>query len=556
MLRHRRVLAALGGIAGVGALLAVAPPAERGFAMVAADHELASQAGAEILGRGGNAVDAAVAAALSAGVVQPAGSGLGGGGFAVGVLGGERFAFDFREVAPAAATRDMYVVDGQVVRDKSRTGGLAVAVPGEPRGLGELVSERGRLSHRTVAAPAIRQATRGFTVGPHLAKALDRTSFEGVRGAFEVAGRLSRTGERVRRPDLARALREWASTRGRGLNTGAPGRAIVRASEATGGALTLADLEAYTPRERAPLVGQYRGYTIVTMPPPSSGGVALLQMLAVLEGWDLPELGHNSSDYVHLLTEVMKHAYADRARHLGDPDYVEVPVDELLSDDRISEIGRKIWPTRTFDTEYYGERLAPPRDAGTQHISVTDREGHAVALTTTINTSFGSGVVVPQYGMILNNEMDDFAAAPGVPNAFGLVGGEANAIEAGKRPLSSMTPTIVLDAEGRVVLTVGASGGSTIISSTLQVLLAVLDFGLDPQEAVAAPRLHHQWLPEKLWLEPGFSLDVQRALSARGHELVVRPGFSSVQAVARQDDAYVGGADPRKGGWPARSPSP
>ncbi len=540
-----------GGV-GVFVLLSVAPPPRTGSALVSADHRLASQAGAEVLAQGGNAVDAAVAAALSAGVVQPAGSGLGGGGFAVGVKGEEvQFAKDFREVAPGAAKRDMFVRDGNVDRQASRAGGLAVAVPGEPVGLAELVEEHGELSLSAVAAPAIRQASRGFEVGPHLAKSLSRTAYPSVRRIFAVGDGVAATGDVVRRPALAKTLRAWSRSEGRNLHTGGRAQAIARAAVAAGGVLTAADIRGYRTRDRDPLQGSYRGYTIWTMPPPSSGGVALLQLLSVLEGWDLEALGHNSSDYVHLLAEAMKHVFADRARHLGDPDHVSVPVKRLLSEDRISEIRRKIWPSRTFGPDYYGERLAPPKDAGTQHISVLDREGLGVALTTTINTSFGSGVVVPELGILLNNEMDDFAAAPGVPNAFGLVGGEANAVAPGKRPLSSMTPTVVLDEEGDVVLVVGASGGSTIISATLQVVIAVLDFGLDPQEAVAAPRMHHQWLPDVLWLEPGYQADVVRALEARGHETTVREGFSAVQAVHRSGGQLLGGADPRKGGWPA-----
>jgi len=541
------------GVLAIGTALAVAPPPAAGHAVVAADHPLASEAGAAVLAMGGNAVDAAVAAALSAGVVQPAGSGLGGGGFAVGRLaGGDPFVLDFREVAPAGATADMYVgPDGVADPDASRIGGRAVAVPGEPLGLAELVSRFGRLSHRQVAAPAITQAMRGFSVGPHLAGALERTRYAAVQQLFQAGGGLARTGDEVRRPGLANTLRDWARTRGRSVYAGSDARAIVAAVAPDGGVLTYEDLRSYATMDRTPLVGTYRGYTVITMPPPSSGGVALLQMLSVLEGWELSEIGHNSSEYVHLLAEAMQHAYADRAHHLGDPDFVDVPVEALLSPSRTVEIQQAIWPGRTFGVEHYGQRIAPPRDAGTQHISATDLAGGAVALTTTINTSFGSGVVVPGLGLLLNNEMDDFAAAPGVPNAFGLVGGAANAIAPGKRPLSSMTPTIVLDESGETVLVLGASGGGFIISATLQVLLGILDYGLDPQEAVAAPRFHHQWLPAELWLEKGYPDDVARALVARGHSINRRGESSSVQVAARIDGAWAGGADPRKGGWPA-----
>ncbi|MBX2803865.1 MAG: gamma-glutamyltransferase [Myxococcales bacterium] len=548
-----RGLSGVMGIVALVFLVSAAPYPQTGVGVVAADHQLASQAGAELLRRGGNAVDAAVAAALSAGVVQPAGSGLGGGGFAVGSSpGGKRFVLDFREVAPSAATENMFrTADGAADPEASRSGGLAVAVPGEPVGLAELVREHGRSSLRAVAAPAIRQASRGFEVGPHLAKALSRTKYPSIRSLLSGGSGPATVGQKIRRPALAKALRTWAGSGGRGLNSGSSARAIVRAARGSGGVLTTGDIEGYTPRRRDPLVGRYRAYTVVTMPPPSSGGVALLQLLSVLEEWDLPELGHNSSEMVHLLAEAMKHAYADRAHHLGDPDHVTVPVERLLSPERTEEIRRAIYPSRTFGTEHYGDPVAPPRDAGTQHISVMDDEGGAVALTTTINTAFGSGVVVPELGYVLNNEMDDFAAAPGQPNAYGLVGTEANAVAAGKRPLSSMTPTLVLDGDGRVVLAVGASGGGTIISATAQVLVGILDFGMNPQEAVSAPRMHHQWLPDTLWLEPGFSADVVRSLRARGHEVTVRDGFSAVQAVVVREDGLAGGSDPRKGGWPA-----
>ena len=388
---------------------------------------------------------------------------------------------------------------------------------------------------------------------PHLAHALEKSSYQAVRQLFTVGGRLAGDGDRVRRPDLAKTLARWAKTGGEDLATGDGARSLVETVRSAEGLLSGDDLAAYRPVEREPLVGRYGEYTLVTMGPPSSGGVVLLQALSVLEGYELEPLGLNSSAYIHLLTEAMKHGYADRAHHLGDPDHVEVPLERLLSDERRESIRRAIWPGRTFPPEHYGAAIAVPEDAGTQHIAVVDEEGLAVSLTTTINTSFGSGVVDARTGIVLNNEMDDFAAAPGVPNAYGLVGDEANAIAPGKRPLSSMSPTIVLDGEGRVVMSIGASGGSTIISSVLQVFLDVVEFGMDPQEAVAAPRFHHQWQPDVLFVEPGIQADVLTALQARGHTVQVRPGFSSVQLVVRTEEGPLqGGADPRKGGWPAR----
>ena len=541
---------------GLGALilLGVAPPplSTSTGGMVASDHVLASQAGADILEMGGNAVDAAVAAALASGVVQPAGSGLGGGGFAVTRLEGSTQVLDFREVAPAAAHADMYLDEqGEVVPKASQIGGLAVGVPGEPRGLAQLIEEQGSLPLQKVAAPAIRLAQRGFPAGEHLVHALERKPHM----AALLFASTSAVGieQKVRRPQLASSIAAWARSSGEALSTGGLAKSQIEAVQAAGGVLTEADLAAYAPKEREPLVGQYRGYTVVTMPPPSSGGAVLLQALAELEGHELEAMGHGSSEHIHLLAEVFQHAYADRAAFMGDPDFVEVPLDRMLDPQRIAEIQTQIWPTKTWDRAYYGTDAGIPEDAGTLHISVIDSQGGAAALTTTINTSFGSQVVDPKTGILFNNEMDDFVAKPGVPNAFGLVGKESNAVAPGKRPLSSMTPTLLLDEEGQIVMAVGASGGPFIISSTLQVLSNVVDFGMDPEEAVSAPRMHHQWVPELLFLDEGVPMDVQRGLQARGHELKVMPFFSSVQLVSAEASGLSAASDPRKGGYPARS---
>ncbi len=533
--------------------LGLAPPPVRGAGVVAADHRLASEAGAEILARGGNSVDAAVATALASGVVQPSGSGLGGGGFAV--VRNEKyprgFVLDFREVAPAAATQDMFLdAEGGVQKGASTKSGRAVAVPSEGVGLWALLEKFGNLPASEVVAPAVRLASGGFEVGPHLSRSLTSSKDIEVTSWFFASGATIKEGQQFRNPALAKTLTQWAKTRGTYLNRGEGAKAVLRRVEAAGGILTAEDLADVRPVEREPVVVEYRGYTLITMPPPSSGGVALAQMLRVLEGYDLAALGHNSSDYLHLLIESMKHAYADRAHHLGDPDFVEVPVKPLLSDERRDAIRHAIWPGRTFDTAAYGKLVGPPKDAGTLHISVLDSGGTAVALTTTINTSFGSGLMVPELGFPLNNQMDDFSAAPGVPNAYGLVGDAANAIAPKKRPLSSMSPTVVLGPDGRVVMVIGASGGSQIISSVLQVTLNVIDFGMDPEEAVSAPRIHHQWLPDEVWVEPGIPLDVQRNLEARGHKLRLEETFSSVQLVV-QSQEMEGAADPRKGGTAA-----
>ena len=531
---------------------AAPPPAVGRSGMVAADHPLCSEAAASVLAKGGNAVDGAVAAALACGVVQPSSSGLGGGGFAVVVPPtGAPAVLDFRETAPAAATRDMYTVEG-VSEDASTRGGLAVGVPGEPAGLAELHRRWGALPLRTVAAPAARLAREGFPAGPHLVHALHDKGELGValsRALYDAPP--PDQGDRVANPALGRAIDAWSRSGGAALTEGPLARRVVRAAQDQGGVLTIADLAAYTPKEREPVVGTYRGWTVVTMPPPSSGGVVLLQILSVLEATDLAAEGHNSAASVHRLAEAMQHAFADRARTMGDPDRVDVPVEALLSDARIAEVRQRFVPSRTFGPDWYGMPIDVGRDGGTQHISVLDRDGMAVALTTTVNTSFGSKVVVPGVGLVLNNEMDDFVARPGEPNAFGLVGSEANAVAPGARPLSSMSPTVLISPDGTERIVVGASGGPFIISSTLQVILNLIDFEMDPATAVSVPRMHHQWQPQLLFLDHGYTVDTVALLEARGHTIKAMPFFSSVQVIHAQGGRATGASDPRKGGWPA-----
>ncbi len=549
-----RTLCSLLCLAGAVSALAAAPPPELGRkGLVASDHRWASEAGRDILADGGNAVDAAVATALASGVVQPAGSGLGGGGFAVVVLpDGTRTVLDFREVAPQKAHRDMFVQADN--KTASRIGGLANAVPGEARGLEALHKRHGKLKWADVVQPAIDDARDGFEVEHHLAHALAGLGEDGlpfIGGLFDTRT-VPRQGDKIRRTRLASTLSRLAEQGADALYTGKGAKTIAKASKAEGGILTAEDLAAYQPKDREPIVGEYRGWSIITMPPPSSGGVVLVQMLGVLEGYDLAELGHNSSDYVHLVNEASKHAFADRARVMGDPDRVKVPVDELTSRARIEAVQRAIVPGRTFEASYYGMPVDPGTDAGTLHLSTLDADGMAVALTTPINTSFGSKVAVSDFGFVLNNEMDDFVARPGVPNAFGLVGSEANAVAPGARPLSSMTPTVLISPDGTQRIVVGASGGPFIITSTLQTIVNIIDFGMNPSDAVSAPRFHHQWQPEKLFLDDGFTLDTIRALESRGHTIQQMPFFSSVQVIHQKGpDEMLGASDPRKGGWPA-----
>jgi gamma-glutamyltranspeptidase/glutathione hydrolase len=520
--------------------------------MVATDHQLGSEAGAEVLAAGGNAVDAVIAAALAVGVVQPAGSGLGGGGFAVVVQpDGSAHVVDFREVAPAASTQDMY--QRASTPDASRIGGLAVGVPGEGSGLITLHNRWGRLSLSDVAAPAVRLARDGFVVQAHLAKALknaDDAATALAQGLFGVQT-VPIEGDHVKRARLAQTIEAFSSSKGAALVDGPIAKDIVDAVRSSGGILSMEDLAAYTPKDREPLVGQYRGWRVVTMPPPSSGGAVLLQVLGVLESTDLGLLGAHSAAYFHRLAEAMKHAFADRARLMGDPDRVHVPLEQLLSKERIVAVQQDFDPSQTFEPDHYGMPIDPGTDGGTQHISVLDADGLAVALTTTINTSFASRVFAPDSGILLNNEMDDFVARPGVPNHYGLVGSEANAVAPGARPLSSMSPTILISPDGKERIVVGASGGPFIISSTLQAIVNVVDFHMDPAEAVSVPRMHHQWAPDVLFVDTHTSPDTIRALESLGHTVKVMGFFSSVQMIHGKTEGMRGASDPRKGGWPA-----
>ncbi|MSP55044.1 MAG: gamma-glutamyltransferase [Myxococcales bacterium] len=495
---------------------------------VAADHVLASEAGASVLRAGGNAVDAAVAAALSSGVVQPSGSGLGGGGFALVVQSdGSATFLDFRETAPAAATRDMYA--GGTGGGSSQDGGLAVATPAEALGLAELETRFGRLGAARVAAPAIAQARDGFQRGAHLQQAL--RSHPGMDTLFT-----THDGQTLRRPLLAKALTAWGETGGKAFRDGWVAQDFVDATTAAGGILTLADLTSYAVKERTPLSGSWHGHTVITAPPPSSGGIAILQMLQATDG----------VAGVPCRVEAAKHAMADRAVFGGDPDFVSVDSAALLSPARIDAIRTDCGPT-TRPSDHYG-KITAQTDHGTLHISVMDSSGMAVALTTTINTTFGSKVVAPRSGIVLNNEMDDFAARPGEPNAYGLIQSENNAIGPGRRPLSSMSPTVVLGPDKRPVLAVGASGGPFIITATYQTIENVLLAGLSPADALNAPRWHHQWMPDVVTLEPAAPGSAD--LAAAGHTLkTIEKPACAVQVVRRlADGSFEAASDPRKGG--------
>lgn len=553
--------------------LVVAPPqvpaataapaleAEGRQGVVAADHVLASQIGVDVLKAGGDAVDAAVATALALGVVNPQSSGIGGGGFAVVWRAKERraYALDFREVAPAAATPDTFTRKG-LAPDASRFGGLAVAVPGEVAGLAELHRRWGTRKWAEVIAPAADLAERGFPCGEELSSVFDRMGSTLATAMHLDAllrredGTLPRVGETVLLPRLARTLRAIEQGGPRAFYEGPIAEALVKAVRAAGGRLSADDLKAYKPKARKPLRGSFRGRTIYTMPPPSSGGVALLQVLGMLEA--LKDLPREATDgqRVGLTIEAVKHAFADRAHWLGDPAFTRVPLDDLLDGKALRAKAAALDHLRRLEPAAYGVIAPPPSDSGTSHLSVIDAAGNAVALTTTINTPFGSLVASGDTGVILNNQMDDFTTRPGQPNSFGLMQSERNAVAPGKRPLSSMTPTIVIEgSRQRPALVLGGSGGPRIITGTLQVLLNVLDHEQSPGPAVAAPRYHHQWLPDEVRIEPGAVAGGPEALEKVGHKVDVGPlHFGAVQAAAlRKGGLRVGASDPRKHGQAA-----
>jgi gamma-glutamyltranspeptidase/glutathione hydrolase len=520
---------------------------------VVSDNELATKAGMEILKQGGNAVDAAVATAFALGVVDPASSGIGGGGFMVIYQAKERKAhvLDFRETAPAAAHRNLYIKDGKFVSDLSLNGPLAVAVPGQVAGLAEALKRFGSLPLPTVMAPAIGYATEGFLLNPHLRRAVER-HLSSIRKSPGLGRIFLRTdgsphddGEKISQPELAETLKAIAQQGPQVFYQGSIAQAISDFLKAEGGIVTLDDLKSYKPSWREPIIGKYRKWTVITMPPPSSGGVVLMQMLKVLESYRLSLIPHNSATHLHLLAETMKHAFADRAQYLGDPDFVQVPIQKLISSEYAAWIRRQISPVRTHPPGSYGLALFHPEKGGTTHFGVLDPAGNAVSCSLTINTQFGSKVVVRGTGIILNNEMDDFSAQQGAANVYGLLGGDANSIQPKKRPLSSMTPTIVLQGD-RPVLIVGASGGPRIISATLQTLLNALEFGMPLKKAVESPRIHHQWMPNELVVEGKISQSTRKSLERRGHTIKERESLGVAQAILIKRGRVSTQADPRK----------
>ncbi len=516
----------------------------------------ASQVGLEVLRSGGNAIDAAVATFLTLAVTFPAAGNLGGGGFMVIRLAdGRSAAIDFRETAPGRGHRDMYLKnDGSVDPEKSRLGATAVGVPGSPAGVALALEKFGTRPLKELAAPAIRLAREGFEVSASLAGSLRGSArlfarYPSTKKVFFKEGRPLGEGDLLVQEDLAGTLERFVARGPRGFYRGKTAKDLVAQMARDGGYIELDDLKHYRPKIRDVLRGTYRGHEILSMPPPSSGGIALVQMLNIIESHDLAAMGSGSRDCIHLMSEAMRRAYADRARWLGDSDFFPVPVEGLLSKGYAKKIGANLRMDKVSE-------VAPGRPAGakegddTTHFSVLDAMGNAVSCTTTLNSSFGSGLVAEGTGVLLNNEMDDFSAKPGVPNQFGLVGGEANAIEPGKRMLSSMTPTIIIK-DGKVRCVLGSPGGGRIINTVFQVTLNLLDHAMPLPEAVGAPRVHHQWKPDYLFYERGsLSGEVRAGLLEMGHHFARGPrGIGRCQAIAVEaDGSIIGASDPRSGG--------
>ncbi|NES82346.1 MAG: gamma-glutamyltransferase [Moorea sp. SIO2B7] len=526
--------------------------------IVATQEELATQAGLEVLKEGGNAIDAAVTIGFILAVTLPRAGNLGGGGFMLVHLAEtkETIAIDYREKAPLAATRDMFLdQNGAVDSEKSRYSHLAVGVPGSVAGMTMVLEKYGTISLERALQPAIKLAENGFPVDEDVrnslifAKRLIQASTASRDIFLREDGTPYEVGEILVQKDLGRSLRLIQRGGADAFYSGAIASAIVTEMEANGGLITKADLAKYKPVIRKPIQGNYRGYQIYSMPPPSSGGVHLIQMLNILEKFPIRSLGHNTAQTIHLMVESMKFAYADRFKFLGDSDFVPVPISRLISKSYADLLRKKINPYQAIPSQEIapGEANKLFESNDTTHYSVIDKYGNAVANTYTLNFSYGTGITVPGTGILLNNQMDDFAAKPGVANAYGLIGGELNAIEPEKRMLSSMTPTIVMK-DSQPFLVTGSPGGSKIITTAMQVIMNVIDHQMNIAEATNSVRIHHQWFPDKLQIERGLNGDTINLLTRKGHQVVVKNSMGSTQSVMNLDGIFYGASDPRRSG--------
>src|SRR5215475_3279533 len=527
--------------------------------MVVAQEKIAARVGAEILRQGGNAVDAAVATGFAMAVTYPRAGNIGGGGFMVIHLAdrNEDVAIDHRETAPGATTRDIFLdADGKPDIAKSRDSALSIGVPGTVAGFALALEKygSGKFTLAQLLKPSIDLARDGLVLTDDMADTLPEAHEKRLNRWPASAkifsrpdGSSLREGDTLMQPDLAATLSALAEQGPRGFYEGPVAERMIKAVHQAGGIMTLDDLKSYQPVIRTPVHGNYRGYEIVSMPLPSSGGTVLLETLNILEGYQLSDLKQGSPASLHLLIEAMKRAYADRARYLGDPAFVNAPTNILLAKDYAAKQRASIDADHATAAADVATALPPREGSNTTHYSVVDRNGNAVSNTYTLNFPYGVGLVADGTGVLLNNELDDFTAAPGASNAFGLVGYEPNLPGPGKRPLSSMSPTIVLK-NGQPVLVTGSPGGSRIISAVLQVIVNVLDHGMDVAAAVAAPRLHNQWLPDEVKVEPGFPQETLDGLKARGHKVAESMGYSSANSIFVTPGGLLGAADPRTHG--------
>jgi gamma-glutamyltranspeptidase/glutathione hydrolase len=528
-------------------------PAVSNSGMVVSQHYLATEVGKTILDQGGNAIDASVAVAFALAVVLPRAGNIGGGGFLVlhHAEENKNYALDYREMAPAAADRDMYLnEDGSVNKSTSRLGYLAGGIPGTVAGMWEAHQKFGSMPWKNLLKPAIQLAQAGFKVSPFMADSINRahSSMKDYPSTVEIffPEFPIKPNHNLVQKDLAATLKRIAQNGKDGFYKGKTAKMFAAAMKKNNGLITEDDLKNYKVVWRDPLVGNYKDFKIVTMPPPSSGGVHLIQMLNVLSNFDLKNLGHNSRDYTLLLTEVMKYAYADRSKYLGDPDFYEVPVSKLIDQAYAASIANSISIGKTTSSDEISPgAMLPTEGMETTHFSISDKFGNTVSNTYTINSSYGAKVVVEGLGFLLNNEMDDFAAAPGIPNQFGLLGGEANKIEPYKRPLSSMTPSIVF-FQGKPYLITGSPGGSRIITTVLQMILNVIEFEMEVSDATVQPRIHHQWKPDVLGLEKGFNSSVIELLMQSPQKIYLHSPGTSLESIVLKNAYHYGFGDTRR----------
>ena len=530
-------------------------PVEAKNGMVVTSHFLATQSALAVLEQGGNAIDAAVTAAFSLAVTQPRSGNIGGGGFMLisSEKKNEVVAIDYREKAPSQATVDMFLDEkGDADSNLSRFSHLAAGVPGTVAGLALALEKYGTITLQQAMSPAIKLAEDGFIVTPRFSNGLkqreDRLKkWDSSKKVFYKAdGSYYEPGDRFVQKDLAETLKRISANGIEEFYQGKTAQLLVEEMKRHGGLISLDDMKNYSPVIRKPVQGNYRSYDIYSMSPPSSGGAHVIQILNILEGYDIGAYGHNSSKTIHLMAEAMKRAYADRSKYLGDEDFVQVPLKGITSKKYAEELRNGIDPEKATASETIAPGKPLPYESNeTTHFSIVDKYGNAVSNTYTINFSYGSGIVVDGAGFLLNNEMDDFSSKPGVPNAYGLIGGEANKVEPNKRMLSSMSPSIV-KKDGKNFLVTGSPGGSRIITTTLQVIMNVIDHGLNIKSAVTAPRIHHQWLPDVIRIEEGISPDTINSLVERGHQVLQKSSMGAIQSIMVKDGIMYGGADPRR----------